>query len=130
MLSPKGFQRGRVVAAVMLAGAAARHGMLAAQGRDDVTRHWVFVFVNLGLGTLLVFKPRWAFYPAVLLGAQQMYSHGLDLSQSFLGASPLDKWSLAVCLFFPTLVTFLFIERQEEKEQKEREAAERSTRAD
>ena len=125
MLSPKGFQRGRVAAAMMLAGAAVRHALLATRGEGDVGRHWVFVVVNLGLGALLVYRPRWAFYPSIALGVQQMYSHGLDLSQSFLGSTPLDRWSLAVCLFFPTLVTFLFIERQEEKEEQERAAAEK-----
>jgi hypothetical protein len=112
----------------MLVGAAARDGILAAQGAGDVTRHAVFVVLEVGLGALLVLRPRLAFYAALLLGAQQMYSHGLALSDSFVGASPLDKWSLAVCLFYPTLVTFLFIERQEEKEKSEQEEADRQAR--
>ena len=46
--------------------------------------------------------------------------HGLDLSRSFTGDGGLDWASLAVCLFFPTLATVLFMERSEEAEAAER----------
>jgi hypothetical protein len=104
----------RIGSAIVLAGTAVRHAMLAASGAS-VGRHAIFIVINLALATLLVWRPRWAFYPTLALTVQQLYSHGLDLSQSFLGTAPLDKASLAVCLFFPTLVTLLYMERQEEE---------------
>ena len=116
MTPSKLYRAARAVSAALLVLVAARHVMLALQGEGSVARHWVFVPINVGLAALLVWRPRWAFYPALLLSAQQMWSHGLSLSQSFLGTAPLDWVSLAVCLFFPTLVTILFIERQEETE--------------
>lgn len=105
----------RIVSAALLAATAVFHlvKVFAVGGEASMVRHAVFVAINLALAALLVLRPRWAFYPALLLTAQQMYSHGLDLSQSFLGTAPLDKMSLAVCLFFPTLVTILYMERQE-----------------
>jgi hypothetical protein len=103
----------RVVSALLLAGAAVFHVVGAVSGNGSSARHAVFVVVNLAIAALLVGRPRWAFYPTLLLTVQQMYSHGLDLSRSFLGTSPLDKTALAVCLFFPTLVTLLYMERQE-----------------
>ena len=106
----------RLVAAVLMVGVAARHVTQALAGDGSVARHWVFVVINLGLAALLVFRHRWAFWPALVLGAQQMWSHGNDLSGSFLGSAPLDLPSLAVCLFFPTLITILFIERREPDE--------------
>jgi hypothetical protein len=103
----------RHVSAALLAGAAVFHVSAAATGGPGATRHGVFVGINLALAGLLVFRARWAYYPALALAIQQTYSHGLDLSKSFLGTAPLDKVSLAVCLFFPTLVTLLYMERQE-----------------
>src|SRR4051812_30338978 len=102
----------RRLAASVLTLVAIRHVVLAITGQGDVVRHWVFVGINLGLAALLVLRPRWAFWASIAVGAQQMYSHGLDLSRSFLGSATLDWPSLAVCLFFPTLVTMLFIERR------------------
>lgn len=119
MLSPKGFRNARAASAALMVIVGVRHAVLAVNGQSDVTRHWVFVVINVAFGALLVLRPRWAFFPTLALGIQQTVSHGLDLSQSFLGTVPLDVTSLAVCLFFPTLVTVLFIERQEEKERGE-----------
>ena len=104
----------RVVSAALLLLAAGFHVLQAARGVGSVPRHLAFVGIDVVLAALLVARPRWAFYPALLLSIQQVYSHGLDLSQSFLGTAPLDKASLAVCLFFPTLMTLLYMERQEE----------------
>lgn len=104
----------RWIAAAALVPTACFHAWLAIRGDGDVARHWVFVGLNLGLAALLVFKPRWAFYPAIALTVQQLWSHGQSLSDSFLGSGSLDWVSLAVCLYFPTLVTILFIERGEE----------------
>jgi hypothetical protein len=100
----------RIVSAAILVATALFHLSKIA---NDPVRHAIFVGVNVALAALLVHKPRMAFVPTLLLGAQQMYSHGLDLSRSFLGTAPLDKVSLAVCLFFPTLATLLYMERQE-----------------
>ncbi|MBX3205233.1 MAG: hypothetical protein KF764_09195 [Labilithrix sp.] len=116
MVSPNTYRAIRVGAAVLLVVAAARHATLAVAEEGSVTRHWIFVPINVGLAALLVLRPRWAFWPAIALSIQQMWSHGLELSRSFLGTAPLDWVSLAVCLFFPTLVTILFIERQEDGE--------------
>lgn len=106
----------RIASAALLVGTAVRHVVLAMRGDGDVMRHWLFVPINVALAALLVYRPRWAFYPALALAIQQTWSHGLDLSRSFLGTQPLDVISLAVCLFFPTLVTILFIERSEDAE--------------
>jgi hypothetical protein len=116
MSSSSLFRGTRIVSAVVLAAAAVFHIVQAVGGHGSVARHWLFVPINAGLAALLVWKPRWAFWPALALTIQQMWSHGLDLSRSFLGTEPLDWVSLAVCLFFPTLVTVLFIERQEHAE--------------
>ena len=103
----------RIASAVLLVAAAVRHVVLAVGAEGSITRHWIFVPINVALAALLVWRPRWAFWPAIALSAQQMWSHGLELSGSFLGTEPLDWASLAVCVFFPTLVTVLFIERRE-----------------
>ncbi len=116
MSSSNLFRATRIGSAMLLALAAGYHVMQAVAGEGSVARHWLFVPINAGLAALLVWKPRWAFWPALALTVQQMWSHGLDLSRSFLGTAPLDWVSLAVCLFFPTLVTILFIERQEHVE--------------
>lgn len=107
------YRAARIGSAVILAVSAVRHAFLVVKGDGDVLRHALFIVVNLALAGLLVWRPRWSFWPALVLTVQQMASHGLDLSQSFLGTAPLDKLSLAVCLFFPTLVTILYLERQE-----------------
>lgn len=117
------FRVSRIVAAVLLLAVAVRHVLQAIAGEASVTRHWLFAAINVGLAALLVWRHRWAFWPALALTVQQMWSHGLDLSRSFLGGVPIDWSSLAVCLFFPTLITILFIERREEDERR----AERST---
>lgn len=109
----------RIVSALILVGTAVRHVILAAGGQGSVARHAVFLVLDVALAGLLVWRHRWSFYPALALAIQQVWSHGLDLSQSFLGTAPLDKISLAVCLFFPTLVTLLYMERQEEAERRE-----------
>jgi len=116
LLSPKGFRNTRVLSAVILVTVAARHVLLAVQGQGEVWRHWLFVPINLAAAALLVLRHRWAFWPIIVLGVQQTASHGLDLSKSFNGGQPLDVPSLAVCLFFPTLVTILYLERAEERE--------------
>jgi hypothetical protein len=110
----------RIVSALLLAGVAVLHVTQALAAGPSAARHWLFVGLNLGLAALLVWRHRWAFWPALALSIQQVASHGLELSDSFLGTVPLDWQSLAVCLFFPTLVTVLFIERRDEDE---REAA-------
>jgi hypothetical protein len=107
------YGRIRLGAAVLLCGAAVWHAVLAARGGGSALGHGLFVALNLALAALLVLRPRWAYWPSIALGAHQMWSHGLDLSRSFLGDAPLDWASLAVCLFFPTLVTILFVERQD-----------------
>lgn len=106
----------RILLAAALVPTACFHVLLAIRGQGDVARHWIFVAINLGLAALLVLKPRWAFYPAIALTLQQLWSHGQSLSDSFVGSAPLDWVSLAVCLYFPTLVTILFIERGEAAE--------------
>jgi hypothetical protein len=116
---PKIYRIARIISAAILVVVALRHLVLAAQGDGNVMRHWNFVAVNIALAIMLIMKPRWAFWAILAVGAQQMWSHGLDLSQSFLGSAPLDWSSLAVCLFFPTVATILFIERQDEKERSE-----------
>ncbi len=116
-LEPKPIYRVlRLVSAILLAGTAVRHVVLVAAGQGNTLRHVAFVVINLLLAALLIKKPRWAFPAILVVGAQQMWSHGLDLSRSFLGTAPLDWVSLAVCLFFPTVATILFIERQDENE--------------
>jgi hypothetical protein len=104
---------------VILVAVAVRHVLLATSGVEGAARHWLFVLINLALAAILVMRHRWAFWPTLLLGVQQMASHGLDLSKSFLGNAPLDVPSLAVCLFFPTLATILYLERADEKEKLE-----------
>jgi hypothetical protein len=124
MTGSKFYRGARIASAAVLVAVAVRHVVLAASGDGSVPRHVVFVAVNVALAALLVWKPRWSFWPALALGAQQMWSHGLELSGSFLGTAPLDWRSLVVCLFFPTLVTILFIERREEDEAKAEAEAE------
>jgi hypothetical protein len=114
MPSPRIYRAVRIGSAVLLVGAAIHHVSQAIAGNGDVLRHWAFVAINLAVAALLAWRPRWAYYPTLVLCIQQMWSHGLDLSRSFVGTAPLDKTALAVCLFFPTLVTILYLERQED----------------
>jgi len=114
------YRLARVVSAVVLAATAVWHVVLVVRHEGDAARHGLFVVVNLALAALLVLRHRWAFYPTLALTAQQLASHGLDLSRSFTGDGGLDWASLAVCLFFPTLATVLFMERSEEAEAAER----------
>jgi hypothetical protein len=109
------YRAARIGSALLLTGTAVWHATAVASGHGSTLRHAIFVAINLTVAVLLVWRPRWAFYPTLALTVQQLYSHGFDLSQSFLGTAPLDKVSLAVCLFFPTLVTLLYMERQEEE---------------
>lgn len=122
--APPIYRLARVVSAVLLAAIAALHVHQAIAGNGSALRHWLFVALNLGLGALLVWRHRWAFWPALVLTIQQLGSHGLELARSFNGDAPLDWRSLAVCLFFPTLVTVLFIERGDEKERAEQSESE------
>ena len=71
----RGAPRARLVFAALLAITALNHGRLAAAGGANVTRHGVFVGLNLALAWLLVARPRWALLPAALLSVQQLYSH-------------------------------------------------------
>lgn len=120
----------RIASAVLLAAAAVRHVVLAVGADGSAARHVAFVLISAALAALLVWRPRWAFWPAIALSVQQMWSHGLELSGSFLGTEPLDWASLAVCLFFPTLVTVLFIERRELAEAAAAQADEAEADAD
>lgn len=122
-MSQNVFRAVRLVSAGALLLTAVRHVVLALRGDPGVARHWVFVGINVGLAALLVLRPRWAFFPALVLTFQQLWSHGQSLGESFNGSAPLDLPSLAVCLFFPTLVTVLFIERGEDKEREGENAA-------
>lgn len=122
MTSSSLFRGTRLVSAAVLALAAGYHVVQAVAGQGDVVRHWLFVPINAAVAALLVWRPRWSFWPVLALTVQQMWSHGLELSRSFLGTEPLDWVSLAVCLFFPTLATVLFIERQEQSEAHAEEA--------
>lgn len=114
MTALRAFRLVRMVSAVLLVATAVRHAVLAVGGDGSVLRHWLFVPINVAAAGLLLWKPRWAFYPILALTVQQLWSHGLDLSASFVGTARLDTVSLAVCLFFPTLVTILYLERQED----------------
>lgn len=122
-MTPRVYRFIRIVSAAALVVTALRHVMLAVQAEGSVLRHWLFVVVNVALAALLVKKHRWAFWPTIALTVQQLYSHGLSLADSFNGSVPLDWVSLVVCLFFPTLATILFIERQEEDEAAASEAS-------
>jgi hypothetical protein len=110
------YRYSRIIAAALLVATALFHVVLAVRGDGSVVRHAVFVVINLGLAAVLVVRPRWAFFPALVLTFQQLWSHGEALSDSFVGSGKLDWVSLAVCLFFPTLVTILFMERRDEDE--------------
>lgn len=118
------YRASRRIAAALMAAIAVRHVVQAIAPGDHALRHVLFVIVNAALAALLVWRHRWAFWPALVLTAQQMWSHGLDLARSFNGTEPLDLPSLAVCLFFPTLDTILFLERGEEDEAAARAAEE------
>lgn len=107
------FSRARLAFAVLLAITALNHGRLAAAGGDHVTRHEVFVGLNLALAWLLVARPRWALLPAALLSVQQLYSHGSDLVRSVHEPGPFDWASVGVLVFFPALLTLLVVERRQ-----------------
>jgi hypothetical protein len=105
---------------VILVTVAVRHVLLATTGASDgASRQWLFAVVNVGLAGVLVVRHRAGFWPALCLGILEVGTHGLDLSKSFLGSAPLDVPSLAVCLFYPTLVTILYLERADAKEKEE-----------
>ena len=106
------FARARLVLAALMAIAAVNHGRLAAAGGPDVTRHEVFVGLNLALAWLLAARPRWALLPAALLSIQQLYSHGADLLRSIHEPGPFDWASVGVLVFFPALLTLLVCERR------------------
>lgn len=109
--SPRVLRTARVFGAVAFAASATRHALLVVEAEGDVARHGLFVGINLAAATLLVFRSRLAFYPMIALAAQQMWSHGHDLVASF--DTSFDVMSLAVCIFFPALLTVLFIERRQ-----------------
>lgn len=98
------------VAAIIVA--AANHGRLAAVGAGDVTRHEIFVGLDLALAVLLVVRPRWALAPTAVLTAQQIWSHGSDLLDSMQGPGPFDAVSALVVVFFPALLALLVVERR------------------
>jgi hypothetical protein len=102
----------RNVCAALLAVTAVNHARLAAQGAGNVTRHEVFVGLNLALAALLVARPRWALVPTALLSLQQLWSHGSDLLVSIRGPGPFDWASVGVLVFFPALLTLLVVERR------------------
>lgn len=99
----------RFVAAAFCAIAAGNHVRLALAGDPSVPRHWLFVGVNVVLGTLLVSAPRAALVFAVPLMLQQLYSHGTLLVRS-ITEPPFDWSSLGVLLFFPGIVAVLTME--------------------
>jgi hypothetical protein len=105
---------GRYVCAGLLTVTAANHGRLAAAGPavGNVTRHEVFVGLNLALAALLVARPRWALPASALLAVQQLWSHGSDLIHSIDGPEPFDWASVGVLVFFPALLTLLVVERR------------------
>jgi hypothetical protein len=75
----------------------------SAQDASSVTRHLVFVGINLFFAIAFVRRVRWVLFPAVILVAQQTYSHG----SSFLEARReglVDFESLAVLCFLPVVV--------------------------
>ena len=115
MVSPASFRAIRIATAVVLVGLAVWEAMLGAAGGG--TLHFVGAPAEVAVAALLVARPRWSFWPTLALTLQQMVTYGLRLALSFNGTAPLDKASLAICLFFPTLVTILYLERQEEEEQ-------------
>ena len=119
MAPSKFYRTARQIAGVLFIAIAVRHAVQAFSPGEPAVRHAVFVLVNAAMATLMLWQHRWAFWPALALTAQQMWSHGLDLSRSFNSDGPLDWPSLAVCLFFPTLDTILFLERQERHEQED-----------
>lgn len=106
------FARVRLPFAALLAVTALNHARLAVAGAGNVTRHEVFVGLNLALALLLVARPRWALVPAALLAVQQLYSHGSDLLTSVREPGPLDWASVGVLVFFPALLTLLVVERR------------------
>jgi hypothetical protein len=108
------FRGFRLLSAAVFGVAVVFHASAIMTGKPETVRHAAFALVNAVLAAALVVRPRWALWPTLLLGAQQLASHGALLSQSFVGTGPLDRVSLAVCLFFPTLATALFIERQDD----------------
>ncbi|MEO8798756.1 MAG: hypothetical protein ABI551_12790 [Polyangiaceae bacterium] len=96
----------RFASAALCAIAAVNHARLAFAGEPSVGRHWVFVGVNVLLGTLVVLAPRAALVLAVPLAAQQAWSHGRALLAS-IAEPPFDWASLGVLLFFPALLIVL-----------------------
>ena len=120
------FLRLRLVFAALLAITALNHARLAATGSANATRHAIFVGLNLGLAWLLVARPRWALVPAALLSVQQLYSHGSDLVASLRHLhepEPFDWASVGVLVFFPALLTLLFVERRQTARTPERPPA-------
>jgi hypothetical protein len=110
--APRQLRRARLACAALLAITASNHARLASGGSAHAVRHAVFVGLNLGLGALLVWRPRWALVPAALLSVQQLASHGSDLLESIRGPGPVDWASVLVLAFFPALLTLLFVERR------------------
>lgn len=120
MVSPASFRLIRIASAAVIAGLAIREASLGAAGAGPV--HLVAAPFEIGVAAALVWKPRMAFWALLALTFQQMATYGVRLAASFNGTAPLDKGSLAICLLYPTLVTVLYLERQEEAERAEGDA--------
>ncbi len=98
----------RFAAAAFCAFAAVNHVRLGLDGAPSVARHFVFVGVNVLLGTLVVVAPRAALVFAVPLAVQQFWSHGNALAQS-MREPPFDWSSVGVLFFFPALLVVLVL---------------------
>ena len=101
-------RRARLAGALLLAVAALSHALQAAFGSGDVSRHALFVAINLLLALLVATRPRWSVVPLAILTLQQFHSHGTALVRSLQASSATFDWtSLAVLIFFPLLVALL-----------------------
>lgn len=88
------------------------HAVKAARGEDDVARHLIFAGLDVALGALVAWRPRWALAPVAALSLQQVGSHGRDLVASLRGSGPVDVASLGVLAFFAALVVLLVAVRR------------------
>ena len=111
-MTPLRLRLARLTCAGLLALTAVHHARLAWSGGAHALRHGLFVGLNLALATLLVVRPRWALPAAALLAAQQLWSHGRDVLDSIRDPGPFDGASVLVLVFFPALLTLLFVERR------------------
>ena len=109
-----------MVAAAIIVLFALREGVVGAASGNALA--FVVAALELAVAGILVARPKWSFWAALALTLQQMATYGLRLAVSFNGTAPLDKMAIVICLFFPTLVTVLYLERQEEAERDASEA--------